>query len=837
VEVEASALVNPKPMRQPGPSGFGTLLRRLRLEAGLSQEALAERARISSNAVGALELGNRRAPYRETVDQLIEALNPSPEDRSRLIASAQAARTRGPRAASENSDTVSSATLPTPPTRLIGRTSEIALAAGQLSKHRLVTLVGAGGVGKTRVALSVAQAQASEFRDGTWFVDLAAISDAAQVTRAIAAAIGIAGAPEVPIAERVAEFLHRRQALLVLDNCEHVVDAAASFASVALRQTRELRILATSREPLRTGDEAVCEIPVLECPPVNGALTAAVAMQYSAVELFADRASGHDTTFALTGELANLLANIVRRLDGLPLAIELAAARVRALGVAELDRRLDRRFELLAGGDRAAPSRQQTMRALIDWSYNLLSAQEKLLFRSLSIFVGGWSLDAAESVCSNEGAPTVLEGLASLVDKSLVARYQVAGKSRYRLLESTRAFALEIADPELSPPPALRHARWVRELLLKANERSATESMSAYLPALLPEVENIRAGLLWCERARAYELGGQIASLIADLFYWYGFSEEGARWVARFLEHLREDENLALVARLCATLARLTSDAATRLSASERAVHLAERVGEERLLASAFTRYAFALYLVGRVDEALAANDRACALLRRDVQDPNLRIGWVLAHRSSILVELGRRDDARACIADATNIFMQLNAQREALGLSVYLAELEFADGEAERALQIVDEAIPVAAEIGDPENESVFICNRAGYLLSLGDFVEAEATAREAVVLAAKTFGTERVLHALGHLAAALAARGDTAGAAILAGFVEAGYGRSGYQRETTERSSYAILTAALAASSLSEEDRSRLKRRGAGMTQPAVLEAALKGMPPGSV
>ncbi|MGB8907329.1 MAG: hypothetical protein WCC84_01135, partial [Candidatus Cybelea sp.] len=288
-------------------------------------------------------------------------------------------------------------------------------------------------------------------------------------------------------------------------------------------------------------------------------------------------------------------------------------------------------------------------------------------------------------------------------------------------------------------------------------------------------------------------------------------------------------ENLEVVARLSASLARLTSDAGARLRASERALRLADRVGNDRMLASAFTRYAIALYLMGRVDEALAANDHACAVLRRDAGQPDLRIAWALAHRSSILARLGRLDDARTCIADAANIFTQLKAEREALGLSVYLAELEFADGQAERALQIVDQAIPVAVQTCDPENESIFTCNRAGYLLSLGDFTEAEATARDAVILASKTYGTERVLHALEHLAAALVARGHAINAALLAGFVQAGYGRSGYERETTERSSHAILIAGLDRS-LSQEDRAQLIRRGASMTQAAAIETALE-------
>ncbi|MGB8910052.1 MAG: helix-turn-helix domain-containing protein, partial [Candidatus Cybelea sp.] len=342
-------------MRQSNPAGFGVLLRRLRIGAGLSQEALAERARISAKAVGALEVGTRRAPYRETVDQLLDALNATSEERSELTALADNARSRGPRAAAEKLGARPSSDLPSPPTSLIGRTNEIAQTAALLSSHRLVTLVGAGGVGKTRVALSVAREQAPQFPDGTWFVDLAALSDPAQVTRAIAAAMGIPNTPNVPIAHRIAEFLRERNALIVLDNCEHLVGAVAAFAHAMLHQQGELRILATSREALRTAGETIYEIPVLEWPPAGAVLTAPSAMQYSAVELFVDRASGHDAGFTITDDAANVIGTIVRRLDGLPLAIELAAARVRALGLTTVEHRLDHRFEVLVGGDRTAP--------------------------------------------------------------------------------------------------------------------------------------------------------------------------------------------------------------------------------------------------------------------------------------------------------------------------------------------------------------------------------------------------------------------------------------------------------------------------------------------------
>jgi predicted ATPase/DNA-binding XRE family transcriptional regulator len=805
--------------------GFGVLLRRLRIAAGLSQEALAERARISAKAVGALEVGARRSPYKETVEQLVIALNASEEEGAQLTALAEQARVRGPRARAAEPPLEN---LPSPLTRLIGREEELARVPALLTNHRFVTLVGAGGVGKTRVALSIARDQRAQFRDGAWFVDLSPLTDPFQLPHAVAAALGIAGTQGGAIADRIAGFLQERTALVLLDNCEHILDAVARFVRTALDLAPKLYVLATSREPLRITGETVYEIPALACPPPDAALNATSALKYPAVELFVERAASYDTRFALTDDGAAVAATIVRRLDGFPLAIELAAARVRTVGLATIDRRLNRRFELLAGGDRIAPSRQQSMRALIQWSYNLLSPAEQLLFCRLSVFAGGWTLEAAERVCGDEQTGDVMAGLASLVEKSLVVRYEQSESSRYRLLESMRDFARETLAPAEVDPLARRHANWVKNILESADERSETEGGKARLGELLSELENIRASLQWCGTTGEYELGARIASRIAEPFYWYGLAEEGGRWIEHSLEHVSESEHVDVAARLLAGFARLASDAHVRVDAAERAVKVAQGVGDLSLLATVYARYAVTLYAIGKLEEALAANDRALELSRRGGVRPNLRLAWHLQHRSWILVELRRFDEARACMEEAIAIFTQLGAEREAWGVRGDLAELEFAAGRAERALEIVDEATTIAAEAEDLERQSVLTCNGAGYLLSLGDFTEAEACAREAVALALKTHGTERVLHALEHLAAALACRGDFENAALLAGFVEAGYSNSGYERETTERSSNDILVAALVRG-VPEPDLSRSVRRGAAMTKDQAIEKAL--------
>ena len=805
---------------------FGTLLRRLRLAAGLSQEALAERARISPKGVSSLELGTRLAPYRATVDQLLRALDATPEERAELSALADRARSRGRRTVPETVAAAPATNLVLPSTRLIGRGDDVNRTVELISANRLLTLIGPGGVGKTRVAHSAASEVAPRFRDGVWFVYLAPLSDLDSVARTVAAILRIGEAQESSPIDRVTEFLRGKEALLILDNCEHLLAAVAEFVRATLATSEGVRFLTTSREALRTAAEVVYKIPALRCPPPETALSVSEVSQYSAMELFIERAGASDAGFVLDDESARIIGRLVRRLDGLPLAIELAAARIGALGLTTIERRLNQRFELLSGGDRVAPARQQTLRALIAWSYDLLAPHEQLLFRRLSAFVGGCSLEAAERVCGDGLGSSVLETLVSLVDKSLVSGSAEGTDFRYHFLESTREFAQHALTPEERRPLARCHARWVADVLENAADRAATHGTAVRFASVLPELDNVRAALVWCDRDGDLALGGKIASLTSDLFFWHALAEEGRNWIQRFLNRLNEDEHLEVVARLYCGLARLTGDTTTRMEASQRALALAERSGSQNLLIAAYLRYAVALYAVGRLAEALAANDRAIGIARRVLLPSDQRVAWALQHRSWMLCELGKLDEARTCLEEAIRIFRQFNAEREAWSLCGDLAELEFAAGQPERALQIIDEAIPVVAEAGDPV-ESVFICNRAGYLLSLSDFTEAEATAREAVVLAGKTHSEERVLHALEHLAAALASRKEVTTAALLGGFVEAGYAKSGYQRETNERSSHQILTSALHAG-LSNADVEALMRRGAAMSSAQALEAA---------
>ena len=431
------------------PLEFGTLLRRVRTAAGLSQEELAERARMSAAAVSALERGSRKAPYRDTVALLLEALGAEEAERNALTEAAERARRRAAKAESNleisrpepapAGDPHLRSNLQAQVTSFFGRDRELAELEALLQKHRLVTLVGAGGVGKTRLSLHLGERVLGSYPDGVWFVEFAPVSDPQFVASAIASSVGLGSISEADPVSALVGALRAKRMLLILDNCEHLVEELARTAEAIVRTCPQVTLLASSRQGLDVDGERTYRVLPLGMPEVARIATirADLAMDFSAIRLFTDRAVSVGRGFELTDANAPIVADIVARLDGIPLAIELAAARVKVFSPAELRTRLDERFRLLTGGRRNALPRQQTLHALIGWSYDLLNDREKRLLQRLSVFAGGWTIEAAEAVCSDHllEAGDVLDALVSLVDKSLVVAEQIGDAMRYRLLD------------------------------------------------------------------------------------------------------------------------------------------------------------------------------------------------------------------------------------------------------------------------------------------------------------------------------------------------------------------------------------------------------------------
>jgi predicted ATPase/class 3 adenylate cyclase len=419
--------------------------------------------------------------------------------------------------------------LPIQLTSFIGREKEMGEIKQSILTHRLVTLTGSGGTGKTRLSLQVATDLLDQFPEGVWFVELAALTDPDLIPQTILSALGIPEQPGITTLQLLIDYLHKRKLLLVLDNCEHLIEACAKLADTLLSNAHMLQILATSREALGVTGEMIWHVPSLSLPDVRQLPAIEQLSQYEAVQLFIERATLVQPHFLVTNDNAPAVAQICFRLDGIPLAIELAAARVKALSVEQIAKRLDNRFRLLTGGSRTALEHHQTLRATVDWSYNLLSDDEKLLLCRLSVFVSGWILEAAEQVCAGKNdisSDDVLDLLTHLVDKSLV----ILDGSRYHMLETTRQYAREkLLGSSESDWVQNHHLDFFMELAEEAETNLFGAEQAIWLERLEIEQGNLRTALKWGLGSNA-EPGLRLASALWLFWFMRAHFIEGRQW-------------------------------------------------------------------------------------------------------------------------------------------------------------------------------------------------------------------------------------------------------------------------------------------------------------------
>lgn len=623
---------------------FGALLRGHRLAAGLSQEDLAERARMSARGIGALERGDRRYPYRETVMLLAKALGLTPVAAAEFEAAASRPRqprpsvsgsTRAVRGESARLD------LPLALTRLYGRADDIAALRATVSAARLVTLTGTGGVGKTRLALETARTISAEFADGVWLVEFAPLSDCNLVERRIASTLGVTMRDDTLTEHAWIANLSAKRMLLVLDNCEHVLDATAEVAQRILERCPHVRILATSREALHICGERIVPVVPLPVPSTSANRTPSLAEFHKspAVALFLDRARLIAPAFAVPDEprARQLLAEVCARLDGLPLAIELAAARMNALSLETLSGMLDRRLHLLTTAARTALPRHQKLSALIDWSYGLLTEAERQTLRQLAVFSGGCTAEAAHAVCAaNDGQSEdeTLAILCSLVDKSLLAAEPAGSAVRYRMLETTRAFALDrLSSAGERDATERRHAHYFDTLLTREAATYVQVPLREWLAPLELEIDNMRAAMQWSLIAgHNVHLGAAIAAKHHNVFKPFAaLQAEAVGWCERAVAALASNPSSALEAPLQLALAELYNRDCT---------------GERAIQAGMRSAALFARVLQGTPYYVSASRGRAAGL----------------AHAAYALARLDRRNEGAAVAAEAVGILRSLGA-------------------------------------------------------------------------------------------------------------------------------------------------------------------------------
>jgi predicted ATPase/DNA-binding SARP family transcriptional activator len=485
------------------------------------------------------------ATYERCVEALA-TLGLEPSEETRSLASRRSSKTN----------------VPIPLTSFIGRENELNEVASLLTRSRLVTLTGSGGVGKTRLAIQVVADLSERFPDGIWFFDLAPLTEPALVPDTLANMLGLHEAGEVGITDLLINYFYTRTALVIFDNCEHLIEACAHFVHSLLTSGRSLKILATSREPLRISGEITYRVPSLEVPKVSLESGVQTVEEAESVRLFRERAAAASPGLLVSQENAFTIAQICQRLDGIPLAIELAAARTNVLTVEQILTRLEDRFNLLTSGTRTALPRQQTLWATIEWSYSLLTEKERILFRRLAVFTGGWILEAAEKICSRDGIQPeqILDLLSQLIHKSLVAIELRDGESRYRRLEIIRAFAREkLIEATEAGRLQDRHLEYFLKLAEQADREIHGPNQVMCMDRLENEHDNLRAALAWCVSKRNTEAAVRLLSALS----WAWFVRDRASETSSWFNQIRRLPQIETYPELLAKLLTLMGEQCT----------------------------------------------------------------------------------------------------------------------------------------------------------------------------------------------------------------------------------------------------------------------------------
>ena len=748
--------------------GFGDLLRQLRNAAGLTQEDLAERAGLSSDTISLLERGERRRPHRYTMQSLAEALGLSQRNRVRFETAARMPTVRA------GAPGARPANLSLQLTPFIGREREVEEVKQRLLHPdvRLLTLTGPGGVGKTRLGLEVARQVMDQFEEGVCFVALAPISDPALVPSAIAQALRIKQGAGQSVAEALEQYLRERQQLLLLDNFERLLEAGPPLARL-LAACPRLKVLVTSRGVLRIQGEHNYEVPTLTLPPA-GYRPSLEVDRYEGIHLFAERARAARSGFRITTENAPAVIELCRRLDGLPLAIELAAARVSLLPPEAMLARLGNRLALLTGGARDLPERQRTLRATLDWSYDLLDEDERLLFARLAVFVGGWTLAGAEAVCDAGDEGEALLRMSALVEKSLVQQTNIQHEPRFTMLETVREYALERLE-ESGELERLRrrHACYFLELAEEEERASQGPLQRAWLDRLETEHDNLRAALEWSLASQGdTELGLQLTGALSHFWYVREHHNESRMWLQNALEQGREASAArAKVLVGAGRLAWFQGEFARVNALVEESLTLYRDLGDDE-------GAAFALLVLGRTAVSQGNLVRGENLVEESLASFHRQGNtWGIARAIIVLGDKmlfeGDLDRATSRFQKALEIARDLE-DAEGIALSLlYLGRAAHVRGDEARSNTLLQESLLVFEDSVDSRGVAEVLLELGRVAHVQGDDTHALALCLESLVRSRKLDNKTQIAFCL-TLAGEIQATGDAARAARLFGAAE---------------------------------------------------------------
>jgi predicted ATPase/class 3 adenylate cyclase len=656
--------------------------------------------------------------------------------------------------------------LPQQVTSFIGREKELAELRRRLAINRLLTLSGSGGCGKTRLCLQVAADALEQFPDGVWLVELASLVDPGLVAQTVATVLGLKEAPGKPIRQTLTDYLKDKRLLLLLDNCEHLLDSCAQLADAFLRQCPQVKILASSRQALGMGGEQAYRVPSLSLPDPKQTQTPASIAPFEAVQLFTDRALLARPDFKVTHQNAAMLASICNRLDGIPLAIELAAARVRALSVEEINSKLDQRFLLLRGGSRTALPRQQRLRWLIDWSYDLLNDPEKRLLQRLSIFSGGWTLAAAEQVCVDDGVrdTDVLDLLTSLCDKSLVLVEQNDGHYRYRLLETVRQYArdrlLESGDGEAVRD---RHVDHFLALAEEAEPKLTGAEQAEWLQRLDEEHDNLRSALTWSSGNDA-RTGLRLAGALWWFWYARGYFGEGRSWLSGLLASAPSAQAAARAKALngAGRLARQQSDYPAAQALLNESLAIQRELGDRRGIATSLNNLGLMAWDQGDYLSARTLYGESLAI-RREFGD-RWGIAVSLNNLGGVAFDEGDYVAARALHEESLLIRRELSDKRGIASSLGNLGNVAYAQGHYPASRALFEESLTISQEVGDRQGIGFSLGTLGNVAAAQGDNASARTFFKQSLAIRMELgdrWGIAELLEGLSYVALALATPG----------------------------------------------------------------------------